>query len=78
MARAIELARCGEPYAHPNPLVGAVIVNASGDILAEAYHRRCGEAHAEVNAVRMLDSKYPGIDTGNRTIYVSLEPCAHY
>lgn len=78
MARAIELARCGEPYAHPNPLVGAVIVNASGEILAEGYHRRCGEAHAEVNAVRMLDSKYPGIDTGNLTIYVSLEPCAHY
>lgn len=78
MARAIEIARCGEPYAHPNPLVGSVIVDPSGRILAEGYHRRCGEAHAEVNAVAMLDRLYPDIDPHGLTVYVSLEPCAHF
>ncbi len=78
MRRAIEIARCGQPFAHPNPMVGAVIVNADGRILAEGYHRRCGEPHAEVNAVAMLDRLYPGMDCHNLTIYVSLEPCAHY
>ncbi len=78
MRRVIEIARCGAPYAHPNPLVGAVIVSRNGEILAEGFHRRCGEAHAEVNAVAMLDAKHPGIDCRELTIYVSLEPCAHF
>jgi len=78
MRRAIEIARCGQPFAHPNPMVGAVIVNAEGRILAEGFHRRCGGPHAEVNAVAMLDRLYPGIDCHGLTIYVSLEPCAHY
>lgn len=78
MARAIEIARCGAPYAHPNPLVGAVIVDPKGEIIAEGYHRRCGEAHAEVNAVAMLDARHPDVDARQLTIYVSLEPCAHY
>lgn len=78
MRRAIEIARCGIPYAHPNPLVGAVITGPDGEILAEGFHRCCGEAHAEVNAVAMLDANCPGIDCHPLTIYVSLEPCAHY
>lgn len=50
MARCIELARGGEGNTAPNPLVGAVIVH-KGKIIGEGFHRKCGEAHAEVNAV---------------------------
>ena len=49
MRRCLQLARCGEFYAKPNPMVGAVIV-ADGRIIGEGYHVRCGEGHAEVNA----------------------------
>ena len=51
MRRALELARHGEFDAAPNPMVGAVIV-CDGRIIGEGFHRRCGEPHAEVNAVR--------------------------
>mgnify|MGYP002518736320 CR=1 FL=1 len=51
MLRCIQLARQGEPTAPPNPMVGAVIVH-NNRIIGEGYHVRCGEAHAEVNAVR--------------------------
>lgn len=78
MRRALRIARCGAPYAHPNPMVGAVIVAPDGKVLAEGFHRRCGDGHAEVNAVDMLLARYPGIDCHDLTIYVSLEPCAHY
>lgn len=50
MARCIELARGGEGNTAPNPMVGAVIVH-KGKIIGEGFHRKCGEAHAEVNAV---------------------------
>ena len=76
MARCIQLARCGQNHAAPNPMVGAVIV-ADGRIIGEGYHIRCGEAHAEVNAVRSVhpeDEKF----LKQSTIYVSLEPCSHY
>lgn len=76
MRRALELARLGEIGAHPNPMVGAVIVGPAGEILGEGYHRRCGEGHAEVNAV--ADAERRGADLRNATIYVTLEPCAHY
>lgn len=76
MRRALELARLGEIWAHPNPMVGAVIVGPDGRILGEGYHRRCGEAHAEVNAV--ADAERRGADLTTATIYVTLEPCAHY
>lgn len=76
MRRCLQLARCGIMEARPNPMVGAVIV-ARGRIIGEGYHVRCGEGHAEVNAfasVRPEDEKL----LGEATIYVSLEPCAHY
>lgn len=76
MRRAMELARLGEIGAHPNPMVGAVIVGPDGRILGEGYHRRCGEGHAEVNAV--ADAERRGADLSAATIYVTLEPCAHY
>lgn len=74
MRRALELARRGELGAHPNPMVGAVIVAPDGRIVGEGYHRVCGQAHAEVNAVNSA----AGADLTQTTLYVTLEPCAHY
>ena len=73
MRRCIELAKCGFGTASPNPMVGAVIV-CDGKIIGEGWHRRCGEAHAEVNAVNSVVDKSL---LKKSTIYVSLEPCAH-
>lgn len=76
MHRCLQLAGNGVLYAKPNPMVGAVIV-ANGRIIGEGYHVRCGEGHAEVNAfasVRAEDELLLSV----ATIYVSLEPCAHY
>lgn len=74
MRRCIELAQNGLCNTAPNPMVGAVIV-CDGRIIGEGYHVRCGEAHAEVNAVRSVTN--PAL-LKRSTIYVSLEPCAHY
>ena len=74
MRRCIQLARNGAMGAAPNPMVGAVIV-CDGKIIGEGYHRRCGQAHAEVNAIRSV--RNPELLTRS-TIYVSLEPCSHY
>lgn len=74
MQRCIQLARCGREGAAPNPMVGAVIV-CQGRIIGEGYHIRCGGPHAEVNAIRSV--KDPE-QLRQSTIYVSLEPCAHY
>lgn len=74
MRRCIQLAKCGEMGAAPNPMVGAVIVH-DGRIIGEGFHRRCGGPHAEVNAIASVRSPELLQDS---TIYVSLEPCAHY
>lgn len=74
MARCIQLARCGALGAPPNPMVGAVVV-CRGAIIGEGYHRRCGGPHAEVNAIRSV--RRPEL-LSQSTLYVSLEPCAHY
>ena len=75
MRRALELARHGELDASPNPMVGAVIVGPDGRIIGEGWHRRCGEGHAEVNAVASVSDKSLLRDS---TMYVTLEPWAHY
>lgn len=75
MRRALQLAQCGIEGASPNPMVGAVIVDDEGRIIGEGYHRRCGEGHAEVNAVASVKDKSKLLHS---TIYVTLEPCAHY
>ncbi|WP_304472113.1 bifunctional diaminohydroxyphosphoribosylaminopyrimidine deaminase/5-amino-6-(5-phosphoribosylamino)uracil reductase RibD, partial [uncultured Duncaniella sp.] len=75
MRRALCLAGNGLLDASPNPMVGAVLVDPSGKIIGEGWHRRCGEGHAEVNAVASV------ADTSllrNATMYVTLEPCSHY
>lgn len=74
MQRCIQLALCGEAGAPPNPMVGAVLV-CQGRIIGEGYHRRCGGPHAEVNAIRSV--RNPSL-LRQSTLYVSLEPCAHY
>ena len=74
MARCLELAACGRFGAAPNPMVGAVIVH-NGKIIGEGYHRQCGGPHAEVNAVRSVEDERL---LREATMYVSLEPCAHY
>ncbi|TWJ17880.1 diaminohydroxyphosphoribosylaminopyrimidine deaminase [Bacteroides zoogleoformans] len=74
MRRCIQLAQNGRCNAAPNPMVGAVIV-CDRQIIGEGYHIRCGEAHAEVNAIRSV--KDPSL-LKRSTIYVSLEPCSHY
>ena len=74
MWRCLQLARCGEAGAPPNPMVGAVIVH-NGRIIGEGFHRRCGGPHAEVNAVASVRDRSL---LPQSTMYVSLEPCAHY
>ena len=74
MQRCIDLARMGQGFVSPNPMVGAVLVH-EGKIVGEGYHRRFGEAHAEVNAIASV--KDPSI-LSECTIYVNLEPCAHH
>lgn len=71
MRRAIELAKKGNPFCHPNPLVGAVIVQ-DGRILAEGWHARYGGLHAEREAIRSLEEPADGA-----ALYVTLEPCCH-
>lgn len=74
MQRCIQLARCGEAGAAPNPMVGAVVV-CDGRIIGEGFHRRCGGPHAEVNAIASVRDKQL---LGRSTLYVSLEPCTHF
>lgn len=77
MRRALALAALGAGHVSPNPMVGAVLVAPDGRIIGEGFHRRCGEAHAEVNAMRSVaGSDRHLIDQS--TMYVTLEPCSHY
>jgi diaminohydroxyphosphoribosylaminopyrimidine deaminase / 5-amino-6-(5-phosphoribosylamino)uracil reductase len=72
MRRALTLAREGWGQTAPNPMVGAVVVR-DGVIIGEGFHERYGEAHAEVNALRVA-----GENARGATLYVTLEPCRHF
>ncbi len=74
MSRCIQLAKNGRANTAPNPMVGAVIIN-NDKIIGEGYHVKCGESHAEVNAIRSVKKSEL---LKSSTIYVSLEPCSHY
>ena len=76
MRRCLQLAANGLLTTRPNPMVGAVIV-ARDRIIGEGWHVRCGEGHAEVNAFASV-ARADECLLPESTVYVSLEPCAHY
>jgi diaminohydroxyphosphoribosylaminopyrimidine deaminase / 5-amino-6-(5-phosphoribosylamino)uracil reductase len=73
MAQAIALAKKAEGKTSPNPMVGAVVVDKHGRIIAEGYHKRAGAKHAEVIALERA-----GLKARGAALYVSLEPCSSY
>ncbi|TWV96797.1 bifunctional diaminohydroxyphosphoribosylaminopyrimidine deaminase/5-amino-6-(5-phosphoribosylamino)uracil reductase RibD [Chitinophaga pinensis] len=76
MQRCLQLAKLGAGNVAPNPMVGAVLVY-EGRIIGEGYHRQYGFAHAEVNCVHSVKPADKHLIPA-ATMYVSLEPCAHY
>lgn len=72
MQRAIDLAKQGQGWVSPNPMVGAVLVK-NGRIIGEGYHQACGKPHAERNALAACAESPQGA-----TLYVTLEPCCHH
>jgi len=73
MARCLELAERYRGRTSPNPIVGCVIVDRAGKVLAEGAHAGPGTAHGEIAALRKLKHKAKGA-----TLYVNLEPCNHH
>ncbi|WP_304958034.1 bifunctional diaminohydroxyphosphoribosylaminopyrimidine deaminase/5-amino-6-(5-phosphoribosylamino)uracil reductase RibD [Faecalibaculum rodentium] len=71
MKTALQLARRGAGWTAPNPMVGAVIVK-NDRVIAEGWHRRCGDLHAEHEALNNCRESCRGA-----TLYVTLEPCCH-
>ena len=71
MKKALNLAKKGQGYTSPNPMVGAVVVK-DGEVKGKGYHQFVGQAHAEVNAIEDAGSQTKGA-----TLYVNLEPCNH-
>jgi diaminohydroxyphosphoribosylaminopyrimidine deaminase/5-amino-6-(5-phosphoribosylamino)uracil reductase len=76
MKRCLELARTGAGRVAPNPMVGAVLVY-NNKIIGEGYHKKFGEAHAEVNCINNVKDDDKDLIKAS-TLYVSLEPCSHY
>jgi diaminohydroxyphosphoribosylaminopyrimidine deaminase / 5-amino-6-(5-phosphoribosylamino)uracil reductase len=73
MARCLELAAQYRGRTSPNPMVGCVIVDRAGHVIAEGAHRAPGTDHGEIDALRKIGHKAPGA-----TLYVNLEPCNHH
>jgi len=73
MERALQLAALGAGRTSPNPLVGAVVLDAAGQLVGEGYHARAGEHHAEVGALAQAGERARG-----GTLVVTLEPCCHH
>lgn len=74
MRRALDLAAKGGRDVMPNPQVGCVIVH-EGNVIGEGWHKKYGEAHAEVNAINDVQDKEL---LKQSTLYVTLEPCSHF
>lgn len=72
LQETLRLARKGEGWTNPNPMVGAVIVK-DGKIIGKGYHHRSGLAHAEIEALKNAKTSVKGA-----TMYVNLEPCCHF
>jgi diaminohydroxyphosphoribosylaminopyrimidine deaminase / 5-amino-6-(5-phosphoribosylamino)uracil reductase len=73
MERALQLAALGAGCTSPNPLVGAVVLDAGGQLVGEGFHARAGKPHAEVGALRQAGDRARG-----GTLVVTLEPCCHH
>ncbi len=73
MRRALALAERGRGFAEPNPMVGAVVLDACGTVVGEGWHERFGGPHAEVNAFATAGGAVRG-----GTVFVTLEPCCHH
>ncbi|MBY0514998.1 MAG: bifunctional diaminohydroxyphosphoribosylaminopyrimidine deaminase/5-amino-6-(5-phosphoribosylamino)uracil reductase RibD, partial [Gemmataceae bacterium] len=73
MRHALRLADRGRGCVEPNPLVGAVVLDAAGQLAGEGWHERYGEAHAEVHAFAAAGQRARG-----GTLVVTLEPCCHW
>lgn len=73
MRRALELAARGRGFVEPNPLVGAVVLDADGNLVGEGFHERYGGPHAEVHAFAAAGERARG-----GTLMVTLEPCCHW
>jgi len=69
---ALNLAEKGRGFVSPNPLVGCVIIKR-GKIVGRGYHKKYGEAHAEINALKAAGKK-----SNNAAMYVNIEPCSHW
>jgi diaminohydroxyphosphoribosylaminopyrimidine deaminase/5-amino-6-(5-phosphoribosylamino)uracil reductase len=72
MRRAVELASVGRAQASPNPMVGAVLTDASGNFISEGVHTYENRKHAEIIALEQAGQKAKGA-----TLYINLEPCSH-
>ena len=73
MQRALQLASLGSGSTSPNPLVGCVVLDATGALVGEGFHQRAGSPHAEVHALRQAGNRARG-----GTAVVTLEPCCHH
>ena len=73
MAQALALAECGRGHTSPNPMVGAVVVGDDGTVVGAGFHKRAGEPHAEIYALRAAGAQARGA-----TLYCTLEPCCHH
>jgi len=75
MQRALRLARRGEGWTSPNPMVGAVLIK-NGRVIGEGWHHAAGRPHAEVEAIN--DCRRHGHDPRGAAMVVTLEPCCHF
>jgi len=75
MKAALALAKKGAGFVAPNPMVGALVIDET-EVIGRGYHERCGEGHAEVNAV--ADALTKRTSLAGMTMVVTLEPCSHY
>lgn len=76
MSRCVQLAKLAAGSVAPNPMVGALLVHEN-KIIGEGYHKKYGEAHAEVNCINSVSDENKKL-ISKSTLYVSLEPCAHF
>lgn len=78
MRRCLDLAARGAGTVSPNPMVGSVVVDASGNVIGEGWHQMFGGPHAEVHAIEDAEMKHGREALEKSTLLVNLEPCSHH